>query len=42
MITPMAGSPRRCTGAAIALTMFPILFLVVIIQLLYIRRVEVR
>ena len=29
-------------GAAIALTMFPILFLVVIIQLLYIRRVEVR
>src|SRR6266576_896430 len=29
-------------GAAISLAMFPILFLVVIIQLLYIRRVEVR
>jgi multiple sugar transport system permease protein len=29
-------------GAAISLAMFPILFLVVVIQLLYIRRVEVR
>jgi multiple sugar transport system permease protein len=29
-------------GAAISLAMFPVLFLVVIIQLLYIRRVEVR
>jgi multiple sugar transport system permease protein len=29
-------------GAAISLAMFPILFLVVIVQLLYIRRVEVR
>jgi multiple sugar transport system permease protein len=29
-------------GAAISLAMFPILFLIVIVQLLYIRRVEVR
>src|SRR6202000_823211 len=29
-------------GAATELTMFPVLFLVVILQLLYIRRVEVR
>jgi multiple sugar transport system permease protein len=36
------GTGLLSEGAAIALTMFPILFLVVIIQLLYIRRVEVR
>ena len=29
-------------GAAISLAMFPVLFLVVIIQLMYIRRVELR
>src|ERR1044072_122233 len=36
------GPGRLSGGAAISLAMFPILFLVVIIQLLYIRRVEVR
>src|SRR6476620_2264777 len=36
------GTGLLSEGAAIALTMFPILFLVVIIQLLYIRRVETR
>ena len=36
------GTGLLSEGAAIALAMFPILFLVVIIQLLYIRRVEVR
>ncbi len=35
-------SPELSEAAAISLAMFPILFLVVIIQLLYIRRVEVR
>jgi multiple sugar transport system permease protein len=29
-------------GAAVSLAMFPILLLIVIVQLLYIRRVEVR
>ena len=29
-------------GAAVSLAMFPILFLIVIFQLLYIRRVETR
>jgi multiple sugar transport system permease protein len=36
------GTGLLSEGAAISLAMFPILFLVVIIQLLYIRRVEVR
>jgi len=36
------GTGLLSEGAAIALAMFPVLFLVVIIQLLYIRRVEVR
>src|SRR5260370_1367678 len=36
------GCGRLSEGAARSLAMFPILFLVVIIQLLYIRRVEVR
>jgi len=36
------GTGLLSEGAAIALTMFPVLFLVVILQLLYIRRVEVR
>src|ERR1700719_1719156 len=36
------GTGVSSEGAAISLAMFPILFLVVIIQLLYIRRVEVR
>ena len=42
---PFAGSLGTgllSEGAAISLAMFPVLFLVVIIQLLYIRRVEVR
>src|SRR5207249_3895668 len=36
------GTGLLSEGAAISLAMFPVLFLVVIIQLLYIRRVEVR
>src|SRR5213079_2716276 len=36
------GTGLLSEGAAISLAMFPILFLVVIVQLLYIRRVEVR
>ena len=36
------GTGLLSEGAAIALAMFPILFLVVIVQLLYIRRVETR
>ena len=36
------GTGLLSEGAAISLAMFPILFLVVVIQLLYIRRVEVR
>src|SRR3982751_4075812 len=36
------GTGLLSEGAALSLAMFPILFLVVIIQLLYIRRVEVR
>src|ERR1700740_3005324 len=36
------GTGLLSEGAAIALSMFPVLFLVVIMQLLYIRRVEVR
>jgi len=36
------GTGLLSQGAAISLAMFPILFLVVVIQLLYIRRVEVR
>ena len=36
------GTGLLSEGAAISLAMFPILFMVVIIQLLYIRRVEVR
>ena len=36
------GTGLLSQGAAISLAMFPILFLIVVIQLLYIRRVEVR
>ena len=36
------GTGLLSEGAAISLAMFPVLFLVVIVQLLYIRRVEVR
>ena len=36
------GTGLLSQGAAISLAMFPILFLIVIVQLLYIRRVEVR
>ena len=36
------GTGLLSEGAAISLAMFPVLFLVVVIQLLYIRRVEVR
>jgi multiple sugar transport system permease protein len=36
------GTGLLSEGAAISLAMFPILFLVVIVQLLYIRRVETR
>jgi multiple sugar transport system permease protein len=36
------GTGLLSQGAAISLAMFPILFLVVIVQLLYIRRVETR
>ena len=36
------GTGLLSQGAAVSLAMFPILFLVVIIQLLYIRRVETR
>src|SRR5262245_42282022 len=36
------GTGLLSQGAAISLAMFPVLFLVVIVQLLYIRRVEVR
>ena len=36
------GTGLLSEGAAISLAMFPVLFLVVIVQLLYIRRVETR
>ena len=36
------GTGLLSEGAAISLAMFPVLFLVVVIQLLYIRRVETR
>jgi multiple sugar transport system permease protein len=36
------GTGLLSQGAAVSLAMFPILFLIVIIQLLYIRRVETR
>jgi len=36
------GTGLLSQGAAVSLAMFPILLLIVIIQLLYIRRVEVR
>jgi multiple sugar transport system permease protein len=36
------GTGLLSEGAAISLAMFPALFLVVIVQLLYIRRVETR
>ena len=35
-------NPLLSEGAAISLAMFPFLFLIVVVQLLYIRRVETR
>jgi len=32
--------PERLRGAAVSLAMFPMLFIIVVIQLWYIRRVE--
>ena len=41
-LTNVYTPPTAMEGAAVSLAMFPLLFLIVIFQLLYIRKVETR